>query len=49
MKAKQTNPIMGRTEDPKLTLLRDTGKKLKIKTGIKAGESGDHKHKDGGV
>jgi hypothetical protein len=42
MKAKQTNSIVGRTEDTKLTLLRDTGKKLKIKTGITAGA----KHKD---
>ena len=44
MKAKQTNSIVGRTQDTKLTLLRDTGKKLKIKTGIRAGA--DHKHKD---
>jgi hypothetical protein len=28
---------MGRTQETKLTLLRDTGRKLKIKTGIRAG------------
>jgi hypothetical protein len=36
---------MGRTptQDTKPALLRDTGKLLKLKTGIKAGS--DHKHK----
>ena len=45
MKTNQTNSIMGRipTQDTPI-ILRDTGKKLKLKTGIKAG-SGDHKHK----
>ena len=46
MKTKQTNLIKVSTslQDTTPALLRDTGKLLKLKTGIKAG-SVDHKHK----